>query len=130
MTEQLSDDMAHYVGILEAVVAVLAIKQGLNPETMMGKAIEDITEVTGMETLDTERIIRARWQGRDIAAGRLAASIMPDSLNPVRKAEIPTPPKAPPMKDRLQDYKKRLQALQAAKTSKSIETVEDSPAES
>lgn len=100
-------DLVHYLGILEAVVAVLAIKSGLPPEAMMARAIEDITEQSGMETRDTERIIRERWQGRDLQAGRLVAQALPDSLAPkpvVAEQDIPEPVS---MTQRFREYNQR-----------------------
>lgn len=86
------DYAAHYIGILEAVVAVLAIKQGMNPETMMGNVIETITEQAGMETSVTESIIRQRWSGRDIRAGQLAAATFPSDLSKPPPEHEPPPP--------------------------------------
>lgn len=129
MTE-IDTGLAHYVGILEAVVAVLAIKHGLNPETMMGRAIEDITEQAGMETLDTERIIRERWSGRDLPAGKLAAQMLPESFSPVHSAQLQEPPTASPIAERLASYKERLnQAValkEAGQLQETVETEQDS----
>lgn len=104
----LSDaDAIHYVGILEAVVAVLAIKSGLDPNTMMARAIEDITEQTGMETADTERIIRERWNGRQLQAGHLAQQLVLAQQS--RQAQsVPQTVVMPDASTRLQEYKKRL----------------------
>lgn len=77
------DDAAHYIGILEAVVALLAIKCGQNPEALMGNVIESITEQAGMETRDTERIIRTRWTGRALPAKALVTQMLPDFEKPV-----------------------------------------------
>ena len=111
MTDQ-DTALAHYLGILEGVVAVLAIKQGMNPETMMGKAIEEITEAAGMETLDTERIIRERWKGRDIATGKLAAQTLSETLAPAQGVSMsedqPTAATVPTMAERYAAYKQRL----------------------
>lgn len=109
-------DLVHYLGLLEAIVAVLCIRLGANPETLVGRAIEDITEQTGMETMQTERIIRERWTGRDLTAGKLAAQALPATLTPetVRSQGITPatePPAAPPpadsMVERLRRYKER-----------------------
>ena len=78
MTQPTEQDQ--YVLVLEAVVAVLALKCGLNPNTMMGKAIEDITEQAGLETLDTERLIRERWTNRPVSAAALASDLLPGTL--------------------------------------------------
>ena len=108
MSEPLSsDDALHYVGILEAVVAVLAIKCGLDPETMMANAIEDITEQSGMETVDTERIIRSRWDGRHLSAATLAAQALPVTLGPKPLPELEKPPPAASAPERFQEYKQR-----------------------
>jgi len=103
-------DIVHYVGILEAVVAVLAIKAGLNPETMMGNAIESITEQANMETMDTERIIRERWTGRSIKAGSLVAQRLPESLEPnpvVSDLNTQAPATPDTMTERLRRYRER-----------------------
>lgn len=117
-----ANDLVHYLGILEAVVAVLAIKSGLNPETLVGKAIEDITEQTGMETLDTERIIRERWQGRNLTAGKLVAQALPATLEDTPLPTVATdlasaavvgepPPQAESMTARFRSYQERLKSL-------------------
>ena len=107
-------DLVHYLGILEAVVSVLCIKAGLDPETLVGRAIEDITEQMGMETMQTERIIRERWTGRDLTAGKLVAQALPSTITPGNVASQGIPPAAEPpitpppgdsMVDRLRRYK-------------------------
>ena len=57
---------AEYIGILEAVVAVLAVKLGMHPEIMMANAIKEIANQIGMETKTTDRLIDSRWSGRNI----------------------------------------------------------------
>jgi hypothetical protein len=127
LAEASDNDLVHYLGILEAVVAVLAIKSGLNPETLMGKAIEDITEQAGMETLSTERIIRERWKGRILTAGKLVAQALPETFEPANAmapkafdppvADIPEPGS---MVERFRRYQER---------QKSSETTEEDSTE-
>lgn len=57
---------AEYIGILEAVVAVLAVKLGMHPEVTMANAIKDIARQANMETIDTDRLIESRWTGRNV----------------------------------------------------------------
>lgn len=99
-------DEAQYLLVLEAVVAVLAVKCGLNPNTMMGKAIEDITEQAGLETLDTERIIRERWTNRPLTAANLASQVLPDTLTPPALRATETA-ETPPMSTRVQEWRQR-----------------------
>ena len=105
MTQQNTDE-AHYVGILEAVVAVLAIKHGINPKTLVAKAIEDITEQAGMETVETERIIRQRWSGRDLSVAVLASRLVPPQTSERALRATETAERVDAA-TRLQDYKKR-----------------------
>jgi hypothetical protein len=57
---------AQYIGILEAVVAVLAVKLGMHPEVTMANAIREISAQAGLETIDTDALIQSRWSGRNI----------------------------------------------------------------
>lgn len=97
-----------YIGILEAVVAVLAIRCGVDPKTMMAKAIEDITEAAGMETVETERVIRSRWQGRNLQASALVAKSLVTRTDEEQALRMPETAEKPNMESRLQGYKKRL----------------------
>lgn len=58
---------AEYIGILETVVAVLAVKLGMHPEVMMGNAIREISAQAGLETLDSDALIQSRWSGRNVS---------------------------------------------------------------
>ena len=92
MTEPkpLDDDTAAYISMLEGIVAVLAIKCGMNPEVLMNNALRDIVETANMQTMDTDRLINARWKGRNITSGIQAARMAPISgARP--SATVPTP---------------------------------------
>ena len=85
-------NFTHYVGILEAVVALLCIKSGMDPEALVGRTIEDITEQSGLETRETERIIRDRWSGRDVPAKTLVSHVLPSFEKPSETTVLePTP---------------------------------------
>lgn len=100
------EEQGQYIHVLEAVVAVLALKCGLNPNTMMGRAIEDVTEKAGMETSVTERLIRERWNGRDTSAAALASILLPGELGTPAPRATETVETAPAL-TRLQAYKER-----------------------
>lgn len=57
---------AEYIGILETVVAVLAVKLGMHPEVTMGNAIREISAQAGLETIDSDALIQSRWSGRNV----------------------------------------------------------------
>lgn len=110
MTTVEQNDTAAYINILEAIVAVVAIKAGLNPNTMMANALRDITESAGMGTVDSERIIQQRWTGRNLQASALAARLleMPtDDSSEEQATEATEPVETPDMRSRLQAYKQR-----------------------
>lgn len=116
------DGTAHYIGILEAVVAVLCIKSGINPTTLMPKAIEQVTKDAGMETDVSDALIESRWVNRHITPAILASQMLPDmaakaapraavTAEQIQAASEPLP--ALPMSERLAEYRK-YQAQQKA----------------
>lgn len=100
-------DALHYVGILEAVVATLAIRCGIDPKAMIARTIEDITETAGMETAETERVIRERWDGRDMQASALVAKSLSTSTDIRSTLRSTEPPERPDMAARLSSYQER-----------------------
>ena len=105
------DDTQHYIGVLEAVVAVLAVKSGLNPETLMGNAIRDLTHQANMDTAATDQLIASRWTGRDLKAGTLAAqNASVGTPVPAQQAEQVATSDPFDMQARLAARKARLQA--------------------
>lgn len=115
LPESLDDnEILHYIGLLEALVAVLAIKAGMNPETAMSLALQQLAKTTGMDTMATDAIIQERWQGRDLRAGALVANTFPEpeqedvATTLVAPPAIAEPPPDPgTMAERLARYRER-----------------------
>lgn len=104
-------DTAHYIGLLEAIISVLAVKCGMHPERMMGNALMDITKQLGMETMSTDRLIQARWRGRNVTQ---AVDVASNALtlhdlqgNPSLEIESSAPPKPKTMTEHFADYQMR-----------------------
>lgn len=101
-----SEDDVTYTSILEAVVAVLAVKCGADPNALLGRVIEDITEQSSMETSATERIIRERWSNRPLTPAAMVAKTLPVSLTGGSQSVNLTAEK-PDMRSRLRAYTAR-----------------------
>lgn len=130
------DGTTHYIGILEAVVAVLCIKSGIDPTLLMPKAIEQVTKDAGMETEVSDALIESRWTNRHITPAVLASQMLPDmaakaaprapvTAEQLQAASEPLP--ALPMSERLKEYRK-FQALQQAVDPTPDVSVQDSDA--
>lgn len=110
MTEESASDLVAYTRALEAIIAVVSIKAGLNPNTLMANVLRDIANAAGMETLDTQRIIQERWVTRNlqsvVATAQLIdfAQIGPSENSPLEQTETAD---LPDVKSKLQEYKKR-----------------------
>lgn len=101
---------AGYVHFLEAIVAAVAIKAGLNPNTMMRSALQEIAASGGMSSEATQRIIEQRWTTRDLSAATVASRLVeiPTTSDQVN-GPLVAPQTAEPVdaRSRFQAYKER-----------------------
>lgn len=105
MTEP-QDDTQQYIAVLEAVVSVLAVKVGLNPEVMVSNAIQDVIIQTGMESAGTLELVQRRWSGRNVRASVLAAQTFVPA--PIEEPQsVPESIEQPDMSSKLQAFKQR-----------------------
>ncbi len=100
------DDTVHYIKLLETVVAGLAVNAGINPETLMSNALQQITVDSGMETEGTQRLIEERWANRNVTAGSLVAKVV-KVTQPETPLEATQTAEPVDMASRLADYKQR-----------------------